>query len=74
MRKCDLVTGASRIHHALENLEVVWQEAADRWNDSVSRRFCQEHLEPMIPDVKLALDSIARMNALMDEVQRDCES
>jgi hypothetical protein len=26
MRKCDLATGASRIRHALENLETVWNE------------------------------------------------
>jgi len=74
MRKCDLITGASRINHALENLQIVWQEVSDSWNDSVSRRFREEHLDPMIPDVKLAMDSISRMNSLMDEVQRDCES
>ena len=74
MRKCDLITGASRIYDALENLQIVWQEVSDNWNDSVSRRFREEHLDPMIPDVKLAMDSVARMNSLMDEVQRDCAS
>lgn len=74
MRKCDLITGASRINDALEKLQIVWQEISDSWNDSVSRRFREEHLDPMIPDVKLAMDSVSRMNALMDEVQRDCAS
>jgi hypothetical protein len=74
MRRCDLVTGASRIHDAMKSLEVAWHEVSDQWNDSVSRRFREEHLDPLIPDVKLALDTISRMNALMDEVQRDCES
>ena len=29
MKKCDLTTPASRIRHALENLETVWQHSAD---------------------------------------------
>ncbi len=74
MRKCDLSTGAGRIRHALENLETTWSEVSDQWNDAVSQRFQKEHLEPMIPCVKLALDAISRMTLLMDEVERDCES
>lgn len=74
MRKCDLSTGGGRIRHALKNLETVWHESSDQWNDAVSQRFLEQHLAPMIPDVKLALDAISRMHLLMDEVQRDCES
>jgi hypothetical protein len=74
MRKCDLATGAARIRHAMEKLDVVWNEVSDEWNDAVSRRFREHHLDPMIPKVKLALDAISRMSLLMDEVERDCES
>ena len=74
MRKCDLATGAARIRHALENVETAWSENADAWNDAVSRRFREQHLDPMIPRLKLALDAISRMGLLMDEVERDCES
>ena len=74
MRRCDLATGAARIRHAMENLDIVWNEASHEWNDAVSRRFREHHLDPMIPKVKLALDAISRMSLLMDEVERDCES
>jgi hypothetical protein len=74
MRQCDLATGASRIRHAMEHLETVWNEISDQWDDAVSRRFRECHLDPMIPRVKLALDALSRMNLLMDEVERDCES
>jgi hypothetical protein len=74
MRQCDLANGASRIRHALENLETVWNEVSDQWDDAVSRRFREHHLDPMVPNVKLALDAISRMSLLMDEVERDCES
>jgi hypothetical protein len=74
MRKCDLATGAGRIRHALEHLEIVWSENSDDWNDAVSRRFRELYLDASVPRVKLALDAISRMSLLMDEVERDCES
>jgi hypothetical protein len=74
MRKCDLATGAGRIRHAVKNLETVWHDVSGQWDDVVSRRFREQHLDPMIPDVKLALDAISRMHLLIDEVQRDCEN
>jgi hypothetical protein len=74
MRMCDLDTAAGRIRHALEHLETVWNETADEWNDEVSRRFREHHLDPAIPRVKLGLDAISRMSLLMAEVERDCES
>ena len=74
MRRCDLATGAARIRNAMEKLDIVWSEASPEWNDAVSRRFRAEQLDPMVPRLKLALDAIARMSLLMDEVERDCES
>jgi hypothetical protein len=73
MRKCDLFTGAARIRHALETVETVWNDASGDWNDAVSRRFREQHLEPLVPRLKLALDAISRMGLLIDEVERDCE-
>lgn len=73
IRKCDLTTPAGRIRHALKELQSVWQQRTSDWNDAVSRRFRDEHLEPMVPQVKLALDAISRMALLIDEVERDCE-
>jgi hypothetical protein len=61
MRKCDLATGAARIRHALQDVEIVWNETSGEWNDAVSRRFREHHVDPLIPRLKLALDAIARM-------------
>jgi hypothetical protein len=74
MRKCDLATGAGRVRYALEDLETAWNQISDEWNDSVSRRFREHHLDPIVPHVKLALDAIGRMDLLMDEVERDCDA
>ena len=74
MRKCDMDTGAGRIRHALEHLEIVWNESSAEWSDSVSQRFGEQHLQTMIPRLKLGLDAISRMSLLINEVERDCES
>jgi hypothetical protein len=74
MRQCNLSTGAGRIRYELENLEIAWQTASQEWSDAVSRRFAANHLEPIVPRLKLALDAIARMSLLMDEAERDCAS
>jgi hypothetical protein len=74
MRRSDLSTGAGRIRYALEHLETVWNESSAEWNDVVSRNFQEYHLEPMLPQIKLALDAISRMSLLINEVERDCES
>jgi hypothetical protein len=73
MKRIDLITGASRIRHALELLESAWRDNAEQWDDVVSRRFAERQLEPLVPKVKTALDAIGRMHQLMTEVQRDCE-
>ena len=74
MKNCDLLTGASRIRYALDTLQLTWQEVSEDWDDAVSQRFCERHLEPIGPKLKLAIDAMGRMNLLMGEVQRDCES
>ena len=73
IKNVDLYTGSARIRLALENLHYVWQEAADHWKDPVSRAFYEEHLEPLMPVVKNALDAVGRMQMLLDQAQRECE-
>ena len=73
MKKVDLVTPASRIRYALETLETHWQRAGQEWDDTVSKRFAERELEPLLPKLKIALDAINRMHNLLTEVQRDCE-
>ena len=70
-RKCDLYTGAARLRKGLEHVEQTWQDAAEKWNDTVSDRFRRDHLDPLVPEVKLALDAIARMQHVIEEMQRD---
>ena len=74
MRKIDLYSGGTQIRKALEHLDETWQQANQEWDDVVSQKFAELHLEPLIPEVKLALDAVSRMQILFDQAQRDCES
>ena len=74
MNPSDLYTSATQIRDAFDDLQKAWQDAAEVWNDGVSRAFCENHLEPLGPVVKLALDSMSRMSQLVRDMQRDCES
>lgn len=73
MKSCDLDTGAARLRRGLRDVYRVWEEASEEWNDSASRAVFEEHLEPMAPVVKTALDAVGRMRQLLQEAQRDLE-
>jgi hypothetical protein len=73
MRSADLHTSAAHIRDAFEDLQAAWLDATELWNDGVSRGFCENHLEPIGPVVKLALDSMGRMSQLVGQMHRDCE-
>jgi len=73
MRAADLHTSAAQIRDAFDDLQAAWIAASEEWNDGVSRAFCQNHLDPLGPTVKLALDSITRMGVLAARMHNECE-
>lgn len=73
MKPCDLDSGAARVRRGMDDLFRVWEESAEEWNDEVSRAIQEQHLEPMKPIVKTALDAVGRMRTLLHEAQRDLD-
>jgi hypothetical protein len=73
MRSADLHTSAAQIRDAFDELQAAWNTASEEWNDGVSRAFCENHLEPLGPIVKLALDSMTRMSVLVSRMHAECE-
>ena len=72
MRPADLETDAARLRDAFDQLQNAWLETSDAWNDSVSRQFCETHLEPLGPVVKQTLDAAGRMAQLAEQAYRQC--
>ncbi|MEM8947284.1 MAG: hypothetical protein AAGD11_19075 [Planctomycetota bacterium] len=73
MATWDLHTSAARIRKATEDLQIAWQETSEAWSDDVSRKFCEQHLEPIGPAVKISLDAVSRMQQLMNQIRQDCD-
>lgn len=74
MKPADLYTSAAHIRDAFDELQTAWQDASAHWNDDVSRRFCENYLEPLGPVVKMALDSMTRMSTLVTQMHNECDS
>ena len=70
-KRCDLDTGASRVHNALKQLTLAWDEVSEQWSDESADSFAKDHLEPVVPIVKNALDAVGRMRAILHEAQRE---
>ena len=74
MRPWDLDTSLAQMRKAMEDLMRAWEEVSETWNDSVSTRFCDQYLEPLIPTTKRSLDAVSRMQEVVNRMQNDCES
>ncbi len=74
MRPWDLDTSSAQLRHAIEDLQLAWQEVSESWHDGVSQNFCEQVLEPLAPACKRSLDAISRVQDLVNRMQRDCES
>ncbi|NOY41316.1 MAG: hypothetical protein GXP26_05710 [Planctomycetes bacterium] len=73
MRPWDFDTSSGQLRKAIEDLQIAWQETTSEWNDGISQKFCEEHLEPIGPVTKLAFDAVGRMQQLTNHIKQDCE-
>ncbi len=68
-----LIDGAGQIKTAADRLEEVWAIARSSWDDSVSQTLEEEHIEPLLLQVRTTLDAIARLNGVLIRACRECE-
>ena len=73
MKSANLHSGTVRIQEALESLERAWEETSLYWDDSSSRNFDAEHIQPIGPKVRSALNAINHLRDIATRLQRDCE-
>lgn len=73
MRHWDLDTSENQIRDAMQDLQLAWNTVNESWNDGVSRQFAEQHLDPLLPACKMALEETARMRQLLNRMQLECE-
>ena len=74
MRPWDLDTSAAHLRDALDELQIAWRQTGDEWQDPVSQKFNETHLEPIGPALKKALDAVGQVQQLVNQMSRECES
>lgn len=68
-----LIDGAGQIKTAADHLEEAWAIARSSWDDSVSQTLEEEHIEPLLLQVRTTLDAIARLSGVLTTACRECE-
>jgi hypothetical protein len=71
MKAFDLSGGAAKLALAMKQLDIKWNAATDSWNDSTAKTFHKDHLEPIMPEVKLTLEAIGRLAEVLSRAARD---
>ena len=57
----------------MRELRLAWQQTKTQWSDTNSHSFEEDHLEPIVPVIKAALDATAELSELLARAQQECE-
>ena len=74
MKVADLTTGSGKLHHALKTLHAKWDQTRNGWHDPVSRRFENEYLALIEPQVSATLDRLAALAQVISAAEQACKS
>ena len=72
MSLADLASPAAKIHTALQDLQLAWVTATEKWNDSNSRHFEEAFLQPLAMTVKISIDAVGRMDERIQRAEHAC--
>lgn len=73
MRICDLVTGMGQLKRSASQLKERWLETKMSWSDETARKFEDEHLGHLAPQITLTVATIHRLADLLAKAERECE-
>lgn len=65
--RTDLITPSTRLQRATKKLQEQWLNTHDEWDDSVSDRFQEKYLDPIVPQLQLTLNSIHELMKVLDD-------
>lgn len=72
MRIFDFGGPLARMNDSFDTLKIAWGEASSSWDDSTSRRFYKERLEPLEPIVRRASSVVQRLAEIAAQAEREC--
>ena len=63
----------TRLQQSLKELNLRWEKANEHWDDKVSRDFKEKVIDPLEPKVRLTMDAMEEMSAMLHKMKRDCQ-
>jgi hypothetical protein len=73
MNIANFSAGTAKLHSAMETLALDWQTTKEFWNDETSRAVEENHLLPILKQLKETVEATARLSEVLGQAQRDCE-
>ncbi len=71
MRIFDFSGNLARLNDSFDTLSAAWVETSTSWDDSTSRRFYKERLEPLEPILRRASSVIQRLGEMAAQAERE---
>ncbi|MFO0784062.1 MAG: hypothetical protein U0636_10310 [Phycisphaerales bacterium] len=63
----------AKLKDSYRALMLAWAQAAEHWDDPVSRALQERHLEPLETTIRSALNAMDTMNETLERLRRDCQ-
>ncbi|MDP6445974.1 MAG: hypothetical protein QGG36_06800 [Pirellulaceae bacterium] len=68
-----MYSSSGRIQKCTTRLKERWLETRTVWRDDNGRKFKEEHLDPLAPQLTLLLSAIQRMSGVIDKAVKELE-
>ena len=67
-----LQSASGRIQEATEELNLVWINVREHWQDQSAARFEEERLRKVFAEVQAAIPAITQMSQILGQAMREC--
>jgi hypothetical protein len=72
MKTCDLTSGVGRMKQATKILREQWLLTREVWADETARKFEEQYLQPLLPQMQLTLAAVNRFAEVMEKAEKEC--
>lgn len=68
-----VIAGIAKLRDSSKKLHQQWHEVQSSWQDENARRFYENHLEPLLAQVRMVEMAMSHMATSVHKARRDCE-
>lgn len=68
-----LSAGIGKLRDSSKHLLGHWTEVQSSWQDENARRFYENHIEPLVAQVRMVELAMSQMATTVQKVRRDCQ-